>query len=257
MSTSCARRMMTNSGCLCDSRMEFGLSSAKHKFCSSLSLNAAFSNKRVFDEVNMSVRKTLPLLGDVDSAKKPMSQYTHSVVFKPKIRLGRSQGVPAQAASGAEVGFEDSSIELSPYQSKVLEFITSERAKVIAMVALGMSLCNADRVVLSVAIVPLASTNGWNSYFSGIVQVASGEEVGFEDSSIELSPYQSKVLEFITSERAKVVAMEALGMSLCNTDRVVPSVAIVPLASTNGWNNYFSSIVQVSFLSNLNNNDRY
>ncbi|XP_050237687.1 probable anion transporter 4, chloroplastic [Mercurialis annua] len=50
------------------------------------------------------------------------------------------------------------------------EFITSERIKVAAMLALALSLCNADRVVMSVAIVPLSLAHGWTRAFSGIVQ---------------------------------------------------------------------------------------
>ncbi|XP_010426152.1 PREDICTED: probable anion transporter 4, chloroplastic isoform X1 [Camelina sativa] len=50
------------------------------------------------------------------------------------------------------------------------EFITSERVKVVAMLALALALCNADRVVMSVAIVPLSLSRGWSKSFSGIVQ---------------------------------------------------------------------------------------
>ncbi|XP_009346897.2 probable anion transporter 4, chloroplastic [Pyrus x bretschneideri] len=50
------------------------------------------------------------------------------------------------------------------------EFITSERVKVVAMLALALALCNADRVVMSVAIVPLSLSNGWSRSFAGIVQ---------------------------------------------------------------------------------------
>ncbi|GLU02267.1 hypothetical protein SLE2022_195220 [Rubroshorea leprosula] len=50
------------------------------------------------------------------------------------------------------------------------EFITSERIKVVAMLALALALCNADRVVMSVAIVPLSLAHGWSTSFSGIVQ---------------------------------------------------------------------------------------
>lgn len=46
-----------------------------------------------------------------------------------------------------------------------------ERAKVVAMMAVVMLLCNADRVVMSVAVVPLAAKYGWSSSFLGIVQV--------------------------------------------------------------------------------------
>ncbi|XP_039144328.1 probable anion transporter 3, chloroplastic [Dioscorea cayenensis subsp. rotundata] len=45
-----------------------------------------------------------------------------------------------------------------------------ERAKVVALVSLVMCLCNADRVVMSVAVVPLAAKYGWSSSFLGIVQ---------------------------------------------------------------------------------------
>lgn len=46
-----------------------------------------------------------------------------------------------------------------------------ERFKVVALMAVAMCLCNADRVVMSVAVVPLAAKNGWSSSFLGIVQV--------------------------------------------------------------------------------------
>ncbi|XP_043702742.1 probable anion transporter 4, chloroplastic isoform X1 [Telopea speciosissima] len=52
------------------------------------------------------------------------------------------------------------------------EFVTSERVKVVAMLGLALSLCNADRVVMSVAIVPLSVAHGWTKSFTGIVQSA-------------------------------------------------------------------------------------
>lgn len=56
-------------------------------------------------------------------------------------------------------------------QPSFAEFITSDRVKVVAMLALALALCNADRVVMSVAIVPLSLANGWTRAFAGIVQV--------------------------------------------------------------------------------------
>ncbi|XP_062226286.1 probable anion transporter 3, chloroplastic isoform X1 [Phragmites australis] len=50
------------------------------------------------------------------------------------------------------------------------EFVTSERVKVAAMLGLALALCNADRVVMSVAIVPLSQAYGWTTSFGGIVQ---------------------------------------------------------------------------------------
>ncbi|CAA6656753.1 unnamed protein product [Spirodela intermedia] len=49
-------------------------------------------------------------------------------------------------------------------------YAVPERMKVASLVALVMCLCNADRVVMSVAVVPLAAHNGWSSSFVGIVQ---------------------------------------------------------------------------------------
>lgn len=46
-----------------------------------------------------------------------------------------------------------------------------ERLKVVGLMAFAMCLCNADRVVMSVAVVPLAAKHGWSSTFLGIVQV--------------------------------------------------------------------------------------
>lgn len=53
---------------------------------------------------------------------------------------------------------------------------------------------------------------------------------------------------FLAEERFKVVAMVAAVMCLCNADRVVMSVAVVPLAAKHGWSNSFLGIVQSSFL---------
>nr|GLL42961.1 probable anion transporter 4, chloroplastic isoform X2 [Ipomoea trifida] len=51
-----------------------------------------------------------------------------------------------------------------------VEFVTSERVKVVAMVGLALALCNADRVVMSVAIVPLSVSRAWRQSFAGVVQ---------------------------------------------------------------------------------------
>lgn len=62
-----------------------------------------------------------------------------------------------------------------------------ERAKVVALVAAIMLLCNAHRVVMSVAVVPMAAQYGWSSSFVGIVQVGAAES---PTTSLRLrSPY--------------------------------------------------------------------
>ncbi|KAH9701597.1 putative anion transporter 4 [Citrus sinensis] len=77
--------------------------------------------------------------------------------------------------------------------------------------------------------------------------------VSSNDKSFDLAPNEDEALapnflEFITSERVKVVSMLALALALCNADRVVMSVAIVPLSLAHGWSRSFSGIVQSSFL---------
>ncbi|CAN4115785.1 unnamed protein product [Withania somnifera] len=55
-------------------------------------------------------------------------------------------------------------------EESFVKFITSERVKVVAMLALSLALCNADRVVMSVSIVPLSLSHGWSQSFAGVVQ---------------------------------------------------------------------------------------
>ncbi|GFP80579.1 probable anion transporter 4 chloroplastic [Phtheirospermum japonicum] len=72
------------------------------------------------------------------------------------------------SSNGAQSIGNDVSDELR--RPSFLEFITSERVKVVAMLALALALCNADRVVMSVAIVPLSLSRGWRQSFAGVVQ---------------------------------------------------------------------------------------
>lgn len=84
----------------------------------------------------------------------------------------RGQSRPEEgggAGGGAGGGTGGGSITTA--SPSFLEFITSERVKVAAMVALALALCNVDRVVMSVAIVPLSEIYGWSTSFSGFVQV--------------------------------------------------------------------------------------
>lgn len=72
-------------------------------------------------------------------------------------------GVVCSSAEGAEGGV------MRVEEGRTLK--VPERLKVVALVAFAMCLCNADRVVMSVAVVPLAARYGWSSSFLGIVQV--------------------------------------------------------------------------------------
>lgn len=73
---------------------------------------------------------------------------------------------------------------------------------------------------------------------SGVEMATENEEEGNGGSGFARIP-----------ERLKVVWLMAFAMCLCNADRVVMSVAIVPLADRYGWSSSFIGIVQVSFLS--------
>lgn len=97
----------------------------------------------------------------VSSAPRP-----GTLSFSSGIRIG-----PVRVSSnGARFGSFSEDVESAEAPSFV-EFITSERVKVAAMLALALLLCNADRVVMSVAIVPLSHSHGWTKSFAGIVQV--------------------------------------------------------------------------------------
>ncbi|TQE08878.1 hypothetical protein C1H46_005492 [Malus baccata] len=74
-------------------------------------------------------------------------------------------------ASSNDAQFSLFSEENEVQASSFTEFITSEQVKVVTMLALALALCNANRVMLSVAIVPLSLSNGWSRSFAGIVQL--------------------------------------------------------------------------------------
>jgi hypothetical protein len=90
--------------------------------------------------------------------------------FMPSPQLFRSPACPPRAPTppgvSAAAGGEAQA-------AAVAEFVTSERVKVAAMLGLALALCNADRVVMSVAIVPLSQAYGWTPSFAGVVQVPS------------------------------------------------------------------------------------
>jgi hypothetical protein len=90
--------------------------------------------------------------------------------FMPSPHLFRSPACPPRAPTppglSAAAGGEAQA-------AAVAEFVTSERVKVAAMLGLALALCNADRVVMSVAIVPLSQAYGWTPSFAGVVQVPS------------------------------------------------------------------------------------
>ncbi|CAA2980233.1 probable anion transporter 4, chloroplastic isoform X1 [Olea europaea subsp. europaea] len=94
--------------------------------------------------------------------------FTDKFPYKARnFELSRLRASSNDAQSIAGTSFGDQS---EARASSFLEFITSERVKVVAMLALALALCNADRVVMSVAIVPLSLAHGWRQSFAGVVQ---------------------------------------------------------------------------------------
>ncbi|GAV68531.1 MFS_1 domain-containing protein [Cephalotus follicularis] len=71
-----------------------------------------------------------------------------------------AEGIERGMLMGGRSGREESKANIT----------VPERFKVVALMAFAMCLCNADRVVMSVTIVPLAAKYGWSSSFLGIVQ---------------------------------------------------------------------------------------
>ncbi|XP_027089436.1 probable anion transporter 4, chloroplastic isoform X1 [Coffea arabica] len=88
--------------------------------------------------------------------------------FSSRLRSERILPIRASSSNGSRSISSSSGGEFR--QPTAVEFITSERVKVVAMLALALALCNADRVVMSVAIVPLSLSHGWRQSFAGVVQ---------------------------------------------------------------------------------------
>ena len=99
------------------------------------------------------------------TAGKPISAKSYSVEQKKREPIQ----VPQVETTGADLAVWEE--ELESELLSIRKFLTSERAKVVAMVAMAMALCNADRVIMSVAIVPLCAAHGWSQSFAGVVQV--------------------------------------------------------------------------------------
>lgn len=96
----------------------------------------------------------------------------------------------------------------------------------------------------------LQSGSGGRNRAPAMVEKGGGLVVRCTAEGIERGIFGGKGQEgnFVMPERLKVVALMACVMCLCNADRVVMSVAIVPLAAKHGWSSSFLGIVQSSFL---------
>ena len=80
-------------------------------------------------------------------------------------------------------------------------------------------------------------STSWSSSSSSAGSVGQGDEGEVDDDSLTPTRY-----------RFVVVGLIALALLLCNADRVIMSVAGVPLAALNGWGAKSIGLVQSSFL---------
>lgn len=152
-----------------------------------LFMNTTFRKKSIDSIVNSCCRRGYQQLSPT-SPKSSCTSTPHSYsnlhpfnnpTYPATSRLPLSQSRPLEGRNGtvitpvATTGTELGLAHPVEQQDELglLSFLISERAKVVIMVAIAMALCNADRVVMSVAIVPMAAAHGWSQSFSGVVQV--------------------------------------------------------------------------------------
>ncbi|KAH7842299.1 hypothetical protein Vadar_003739 [Vaccinium darrowii] len=124
---------------------------------------SSISSKTQFDSINF--RRT-------GLGFEPIRAKSGNVCFSGGEGIRRTTGTERREA-GLVVRCTAEGIErglLAGRRGQEGKFVVPERFKVVALLACVMCLCNADRVVMSVAIVPLAAKHGWSSSFLGIVQ---------------------------------------------------------------------------------------
>ena len=88
-----------------------------------------------------------------------MTPRRHTVASAASAASAFGGGVPGGDAAAAADDDDDAE-----------EVSTSYRFVVVGLIALALLLCNADRVIMSVAGVPLAALNGWGAKSIGLVQ---------------------------------------------------------------------------------------
>lgn len=141
----------------------------------SLSLHSSSFHSRSFvNSGSSSIRFRSSRLGFDGGAKRGVLVDEKPIKWRsPKTAERRGRGLVVRStAEGIERG-----MVMGREANKLISDVVPERMKVVALLACVMCLCNADRVVMSVAIVPLADHYGWSSSFLGIVQVCSSSTI--------------------------------------------------------------------------------
>ncbi|KAM7501834.1 hypothetical protein LguiB_000738 [Lonicera macranthoides] len=123
-------------------------------------LTKTFSNNKLLSTLTES--SNTKRLKTISLTSSSTIKLLHGPISTPILRVR----VRVSSNDAQSIGGEEGEIRGPSF----FEFITSERVKVVAMVALALALCNADRVVMSVAIVPLSLSFGWRQSFAGVVQ---------------------------------------------------------------------------------------
>ncbi|KAL5731868.1 hypothetical protein ACHQM5_004556 [Ranunculus cassubicifolius] len=135
-------------------------------------ISSSFTNTKLKNSITFtkphqrfqSLIRSKPIQWEQDPSRDLMRLKKTEQSFK------KQRGVVVSCRAGAESLFIGGGDSVEKKQEQGW-FVFPERMKVVLLLAFVMSLCNADRVVMSVAIVPLAAKHGWSSSFLGIVQV--------------------------------------------------------------------------------------
>ncbi|KAM0844719.1 hypothetical protein ACQ4PT_056850 [Festuca glaucescens] len=118
-----------------------------------------------------------------------------------------------------------------------------ERVKVVALMAAVMLLCNADRVVMSVAVVPLAAQHGWSSSFVGIVQLLLEAHHCNTSYSTRVDVIKRTMMWwFPTHERATAVGISMGGFHLGNVVSFLATPIIMSHIGLAGTFAFFASL---------------
>ncbi|KAK6927060.1 Major facilitator superfamily [Dillenia turbinata] len=118
------------------------------------------------------IRPRVPLCSESKpfSSRNLINSERRLFLLKSRNQSVRASSGDAESSSFRRASSFSEASEAEAESPRFIEFITSERVKVVAMLGLALALCNADRVVMSVAIVPLSLAHGWSRSFGGIVQ---------------------------------------------------------------------------------------
>ncbi|KAG6792767.1 hypothetical protein POTOM_001925 [Populus tomentosa] len=155
------------------------------------------------------------------NSKITVSFSPSSIPIQPRFNGSvESRTVPSLRVrvSSNDAQFGSSNEDCEPKAPSFREFITSERIKVVSMLALALALCNADRVVMSVAIVPLSLAHAGGTlvdYYGG--KVVMGWGVALWSLATFLTPWAADTsLWALLATRAMLGIAEGVALPCMN-----------------------------------------